>query len=150
MNNPEMPASLDEACHRFSQFLRENDYPEQILWVEQSDVVWSQRHLSVRARSAQTVRERACQRYEEGIKNGRGVSLHAFSELGENAVAVVIVPRDDEVGHRHLIPTGGLKLSVATKKLEARRIANRLIWLILSWRHRTTSRSFRNDYLGCL
>jgi hypothetical protein len=149
MNNPEMPASLDEAYRRFSQFLRESGYPEQILWVEQSDVVWSQRHLCVRARSAQTVREHACQRYAEGLKNGHGVSLHAFSELGENAVAVVIVPRDDEAAHRHLIPTGGLKLSTATKKLEARRITNRLIWLMLSWRHRTTSRSFRNEYLGC-
>jgi hypothetical protein len=149
MSSPETPASLDEACQRFSRFLRENGYPEQILWVEHPDVVLSHRRLFVRARPTKTVWEHARQKYEEGIKNGHGVLLHAFSELGEAAIAAVILPQDDDAAQRHLIPKGDLKLSVATNKFGARRVTNRLIWLILSLRHRTASRSFWDDYLEC-
>src|SRR5580704_12203076 len=96
MSSPEAPASLNEACQRFSRFLRENGYPEQILWVEKTDIVWHRRRLYVREHSMKTARDRACQRYEEGIKTGHGLLLHAFSELGEAAVAAVILPEDDD------------------------------------------------------
>jgi hypothetical protein len=151
MNSQETPASLNEACQRFSRFLQQNDYPEQIVWVEQADLVWDQRHLCVcvRERPTQIAWDHASQRYEEGIRNGNGVLLLAFSQLGETSVAAVILPKDDDAAQRHLIPRSGLKLSAATKKLSARRFTNRLTWLIQSARNRTASRLFWDEYLGC-
>jgi hypothetical protein len=147
MNSPETPASLDEACQRFSRFLRENGYSEQILWIERLDIVWHRRQLFIRERPQQIVWDRARRRYEEGIRNGHGVLLHAFSELGGTAVAAIILPKDEDAAQRHLIAPGGLKLSVATNKLSASRITNRLTWWILAARYRTSSRLFWDDYL---
>jgi hypothetical protein len=146
MSSHETPA-FPEACQRFSRFVRENGYPEQVLWVEQADVVWWRQQLLVRVRPVQTGRDRACQRYEEGIRNGSGVLLHAFSEIEGTAIAAVILPRDEDVAQRHLMPQSGLKLSVATTKLSARHITNRLTWWILTLRRRTSSRLFWDGYL---
>ena len=149
MSDQETPASLDQACQRFSRFLRENGYPEQILWVENPDVICHQWQLWVRARTAQTMRGRACQKYEEGIRNGLGVWLQAFSELPGTTIAAVILPKDEDAAQRCLMPRSGLKLTVAAKKFSARRVTNRLTWLILSLRYGAASRSFWDDYLGC-
>jgi hypothetical protein len=149
MSAQETPASLNEAGQRFSRFLRENGYPEQVLWVEHGDIVWHRRQLWVRMRPIQTAQERACQRFADGIRNGLGVSLYAFSELAGTAIAAVILPKDKDAAQRNLMPRDGLKLSVATKKLSARRVKNRLTWLILSACHTAASRSFWDDYLGC-
>jgi hypothetical protein len=149
MRGQQTPASWDEVSQRFSGFLRENGYPEQVLWVEDTDVVWHRGQLWVRTRPKQEGCDRACQRYEEGIRNRHGVLLRAFSELGEAVVAVVVLPKDEDAAQRHLIPRGGIKLSAATNKLNVRRVSNRLTWLILSVCHRTASRLFRDDYLKC-
>lgn len=83
MSAQETPASLNEAGQPFSRFLRENGYPEQVLWVEHGDIVWHRRQLWVRMRPIQTAQERACQRYADGIRNGLGVTLYAFRSLQE-------------------------------------------------------------------
>ncbi|HTW58337.1 MAG TPA: hypothetical protein VMD99_09410 [Terriglobales bacterium] len=148
MTGQETPQSLNEACQRFSRFLRENGYPEQVLWVEDTDVVWHRRKLWVRALPEQTAQGRACRKYEEGVRNGRGVKLYAFSELGKTAIAAVILPKDEDARQRAQMPRGGLMLSAAIKKLSAHRVTNRVTWLILSGLHRTDSPSFWESYLG--
>jgi hypothetical protein len=147
MSSQDAPASFNDACQRFSRFLRENGYPERLTWVEHADVVWHRRQLWVRARPLQTVLDRASQRYEEGARNGHGVKLHAFSELGQTAIAAIILPKDDDEAERALMPRGCLKFSAATKKLTARLVTNHLTWLILSVLHRADSRSFWGSYL---
>lgn len=149
MIGAEIPNSLNEASQRFSRFLRENGYPEQVAWVEQTDLVWDRHQLCacVRKRPTQIAWDRACQRYAEGIRNGLGVELHAFSEVAGTAIAAVIVPKDEDAAQRRLMPRSGLKLSAATRKLTARRVTNSLTWLVLSLFHRADSRSFWDDYL---
>ena len=151
MISEQTPPSFDEASRRFSKFLRQNGSPEQVAWVEQADVLWDTHRLCVcvRSRSPQVARDQAYQRYAAGIRNGVGVELHAFAELPERSVAAIILPKDDDAAQRHLIAPGGLKLCLATKKLPARSITNRLTWLILSVRHRTASQSFWDAYLEC-
>ena len=103
----------------------------------------------VRLPPTQTAWNHACQRYLEGIRNGFGFALYAFSELAGTAVAAVILPKDDAEAQRSLMPLGGVKLSAATKRLPAREVAGRLTWLILSLRYRAWSRWFRVAYLTC-
>lgn len=146
MIDQDTPRSLDEAHRRFSRFLRENNYPEQILWVGREDVVWSQSQLWVRSRSTPDTWDRACKKYAVGMRNDLGVALYAFSELPGTAVAAVIPPKDEDAAQRHLMPRGGLKLSAATLKLRVRRITNRVLWFILSMQ-RASSRSFWDQYL---
>jgi hypothetical protein len=145
----ETPATLTEAQPRFVKFLRENNYPEQIVWVEREDVVWGQLQLWVRTRSTQESWDRACQKYAVGMRSGLGVTLYAFSELPGTAIAAVILPKDEDAAQRHLMLRGELKLSAATQKLKARRIANRVIWLILSRRYKASTRLFWDQYLDC-
>jgi hypothetical protein len=147
MIDRDTPGSLDEAHRRFSRFLRENNYPEQILWVEQEDIVWSRSQLWVRSRSTPDAWDRACQGYAIGMKNDLGVTLYAFSELPGTAIAAVILPKEEDAAQRHLIPRGGLKLSAATQKLRVRRITNRVTWFILSMRYKASSRLFWDQYL---
>jgi hypothetical protein len=149
MSDNEAPKSFNEACQRFSRFLQENGYPEQILWVGPSDVVWHRRLPRVHVRPTPTRWESARQRYATGLSGGFGVSLFAFSELDGTSIAAVILPTDDDAAQRSLIPPRGLKLSAATKKLGARRVANRMTWLIQSVLHRRASRLFGDEYLGC-
>lgn len=150
MISEENAESLTEVSQRFSKFLRENGYPEQVVWVEPTDVLWDRHQLCVcvRERPAQIAWDHARRRYANGIRNGLGVELRAFSEIRGTAIATVICPKDDDAAQRHLMPRRGLKLSAATKKLSARRVTNGLTWLILSLRHRADSRLFWDDYLG--
>ena len=149
MTREETPNSLSEVTQRFSKFLRENGYPEQVVWVEQTDLVWDQHQLCicVRERPTQIALDHAGKKYAAGIRNVLGVSLYAFSEVAGTAVAAVILPKDEDTAQRHLMPRGGLKLSAATQKLRARRITNSLTWLILSMRYKASSRLFWDQYL---
>jgi hypothetical protein len=143
-----VPPSLREASERFSTFLRENDYSERVFWVDVDDVVWDGRILSVREHPNESMWDRACRRYSDGIKNGFGIALYAFSQTDGSTIAAIIWPKNHDEAQRHLVPVGGIKLSAATRKLHARFIRNRFGWLILLVRHRTFSRSFWNDYLS--
>lgn len=74
MTGEALPDSLDTACHRFSKFLRDNGYPEQILFVEREDVVWDGLKCWIHE-SSNAAQERARARYSEGIRRGFGVAL---------------------------------------------------------------------------
>ena len=145
----EVPETFDEACQRFSKFLGENRYSEQVIWVDQTDVVWDGHQVWVRVRSVQTVLEQARKKYEGGAISGFGVALFAFSDLAGSTIATLILPEDEDQAQRFLMPRPGLKLSARVEKFPARVVANPLTWLILSMRHRKFSRSFRADSLGC-
>jgi hypothetical protein len=148
MTDQELPASLETATHRFSHFLEQNGYPRQVLWVEQGDVVWDRCQVWVRPDSSQIAFDHARERYADGIRGGLGVCFHAFSELAGTTVATILVPKDHDEAQRALIPLGGLKLNAATNKLSARHVAARVTWLILSMRHRKSSRLFWTGHFG--
>ncbi len=140
------PISLREASAAFSEFLRNNSYPEQVLWVGEADVLWDRRQLWVRP--AKGTWDAAGEKYADGIKRGLGIALHAFSSIEGMTIATIFVPIDEDVAQRFLISPNGLKFSAATNRLPARHVSSSMKWLFLSARHRTSSRLFRADYLN--
>jgi hypothetical protein len=143
----EAPGSLQEASKGFSEFLRSNSYPGQILWVGEADVLWNRRQLWVRP--SQRTSNAACEIYDAGIKRGIGVSLYAFSSIEGMAIATVLVPADEDAGQRSFMVRNSLKMTVATSRLPARRVENGLAWLALSLQHGRSSRLFRLEHLTC-
>jgi hypothetical protein len=127
----EVPETFDEACQRFSKFLGENRYSEQVIWVDQTDVVWDGHQVWVRVRSVQTVLEQARKKYEGGAISGFGVALFAFSDLAGSTIATLILPEDEDQAQRFLMPRPGVKLSARVEKFPARVVANPLTWLHL-------------------
>jgi hypothetical protein len=147
MTDYDAPGSLEEASKAFCKFLRNNAYPEPVLWVEETDVLWDRHQIWVRP--AQRTWDIACETYANGIKSGLGVSLYAFSSIEGMTIATVLVPEDEGAARRSLIPINGLKMSAATNSLPACKVASSLRWLILSVRHRRSSRLFRTTHLTC-
>jgi hypothetical protein len=144
MTFPKAPESFDEARKRFSEFLGENGYPENVLWVDCTSLVWDKRKLWVRDDPA-TLR-RARQRYENGIRAGLGVFLEAVAIAGSTTVAAVLLPLDDDAAQRHMVPSGGLKLS-ALKNMFKARVSGHLLQTFLSLLHRNSSRLFVSGIL---
>jgi hypothetical protein len=149
MNGELAPPHLRESSERFSAFLRQNGYSEDVVWVDEEDVVWDGRVLSIRAHQDDFMWDRACHRYAEAIRGGFGVALSAFSQADGTTIAAIVWPLNDEQAQCHLFPAGGIKLSVATTKLRARFVRNRFSWGFLSTRYRAASRSFKAEYLRC-
>lgn len=142
------PQTLKEAEERFSGFLRSHDVPDRVRWVDPTDAVWDRSRPCLLVRPTPTSSETASQRYAEGIKNGFGISLHAFSELTDWTIATIILPRDSEEAQRLLIRVGELKLSLAVQRLNARVVEHRITWSILARRYRASSRAFWADCIG--
>jgi hypothetical protein len=147
MVSPKAPESFEEASERFCTFLRQNGYPEKVLWVEQANLVWDKRRLWVRDDPVAV--EHARRRYADGIRAGFGVNLHAFAAADDKTVARVIVPVDDDAAQRHLMPCGGLKLSALKDMMNARAVSSRSVWLFLSLLNKDSSRLFLDSRLEC-
>jgi hypothetical protein len=140
-----LPISLTEASEEFCRFLRDNSYPEQVLWVREADVLWDQRQLWVRP--SRGAWDSARNKYTDGIKNGLGITLYAFSSMEGVTIATIFVPEDKDVAQRLQMPLNGLKLSAAANRLPAQPVSSSTRWLFLSARHRKSSRVFRANYL---
>ena len=149
MMDHKAPETLPEALDVFSMFLKNNGYPEQILWVGKNDVAWDRRQLRIRVRPLQKAWQTACETYTGGIKRRLGVSLYAFSSIEGMTIATVLVPENEDMAQRSRIPPDELKLSTATNSLPACRVTSRLVWLALSLCHRRSSRLFRTTHLTC-
>jgi hypothetical protein len=147
MGGHKAPESFEEASERFCTFLRQNGYPEKVLWVEQANLVWDKRRLWVRDDPLAV--EHAGRRYTDAIRAGFGINLNAFAVAGDKTVAGVIVPVDDDAAQRHLIPYGGLKLSALKTMHSGRLVSSRPIWLFRSLLHRNSSRLFLASHLEC-
>jgi hypothetical protein len=97
--------SFEEVTRRFQNFLRENGWPTEIVWVKTDENL-------ERLASAEAKRE-----FEFARQRGLGVCLCALRVTGGSSLAVVEYPRDSDEAERLMYPSdGGLKLSVAVKR----------------------------------
>ena len=142
MSDERAPQSFDDACLRFSAFLRQNRLPGQIAWVEESDLVWDKHRLWIRIHPGETAWANVRQQYADGLKCGLGVSLHAFAAFPEATIAAVTFPRDEDAAQRNLMQRDGLKLSARVEIFPASPVISSLQWWFLSLRHHNSSRLF--------
>jgi hypothetical protein len=132
----EQNANFEDAVAKFQEFLRANQYSDEIVWVEPNDVLLTgQRLLYVRV-PGQKVREKMARRtYEEGMLRRRGVLFHTICDLGSTTCSHVWVPGSDDEPQRSLMPLG-LKLSVQTDKIKGVSVKSGIWWAYLRVRFR--------------
>jgi hypothetical protein len=105
-----------EATRRFRDFLRRQDWPEQIVWVRAGDVIRSPGPAITICRQTDAVGDGHAEReYELARRKGLGVLLDAVCTLGGATCAIVLYPVDLREAELLMYPSdGGLKLSVAS------------------------------------
>lgn len=98
---------FEEAICRFQEFLSENGWPSEIVWVR------TEEDLEPLPTPAVT------REFERARQRGLGVCLYAIRKTGSSSLAVVENPRDSDEAERFMYPLdGGLKLSVAVRRSE--------------------------------
>jgi hypothetical protein len=109
-----------EATRRFRDFLRRQDWPEQIVWVRAGDVIRSPGAAITIYRQTDAVGDGNAQReYELARRKQLGVLLDAVCTLGGATCAIVLHPVDRREAEFLMYPSdGGLKLSVASPRTE--------------------------------
>ena len=116
-----------EAVARFRTFLRANNRPEVVAWINADDVVAVHARLHVQLRGPDRRWMDAQCRYELGLDRKLGVVLQQVCEAQGISCCHVYIPknaRDAEV----LAIEAGLKMSVSQETRRAYGVTSRLYW----------------------
>ena len=133
-----MSPSFDESLARYKQFLGENGYPREVVWVTPDDVLLSSSpvifvKLPVPESNEQSVRHL----FDLGISQQKGVLFDTLCEGNGVTFSYAWVPSDDSEAEEHLMPKG-LKLSArtGTSRMLGRAVGSRLRWSYLQLKYR--------------
>ena len=138
-SSAEPPETLAVAEQQFKFFLTTNRYPSNVCWITSCDVAFCEGQFFVKQTDDMDERD-ASERYAVGVAKGLGVELRAICADDRETFATIYVPSDEQDAKYHLIGRS-LKLSCPTSRRTAKRVRNRLKWLILRTRDRGRSRS---------
>lgn len=106
---------FEDAVRRFQAFLRTQDWPEALVWVEQSQIVQTPRGIFI-SPSGQT--DNPVEIYEIARRRRLGVTMEAICTLDDSTCAVITFPSDALDAELLMYPAdGGLKLSVAIPRI---------------------------------
>lgn len=125
---PDKAPTFETAVARFQQFLRSNQWPEKIVWIQMQDLLLTGKKLLYARIPPSKSREVAAQEtFEQGVKQGRGVLLGALFELRGASFCYVWVPPNDEEAARSLMPAE-IKSRIPNDRVPVTLIRNRLLW----------------------
>jgi hypothetical protein len=140
------PQTFEEAVSRFQEFLHQNGWSTNLVWVEPTDLLLSGRgamyvKLPVPAENLIHARER----FTSGMSNGLGILFDTICELKNATCCYVWAPKDQTEQGYHLMGRG-LKLTVLADR--ARRtgkpVVRQLYWRLLQRRHKKYSSMIRD------
>jgi len=135
-----LPADFQSAVARFRAFLRQNKYPENIVWLMPEDVLLSgKRFLYVRVPVSSANEVKARKIYDDGLANGRGLLMSTICEMKDSTCCYLFYPRRGEEEPQGLWPQdGSVKLSakLGTSRVAGKPVKNRLLWAFLKLRNR--------------
>lgn len=133
-----MDSSFDESLVKFRRFLRENGYPEKVVWLMPKDVLLSGRRLIyVRVPIPRTNETLACELFALSVSQGRGVLFKTICTIEDTTYAFAWSPKDEDEAEQRQIGNG-LKMSVVIKSsmVAGETVNNMLRWLYLRLRLR--------------
>jgi hypothetical protein len=128
-------ASFEDSFLEFREFLRKNDYPEKVAWVEPGDVLLSGRRLIyVRAPVPETNEQHVRQLYDLSQSSHTGILFETICAIKDTTYAYAWMPRDAAEAGRRLMGDG-LKMSAKTGlgKVPGKAVQSRLWWTYLLW-----------------
>lgn len=133
-------ASFDATVERFQDFLGQNQYPENILWLTPEDVLLSgKRSVYVRVPIPAANEMKARKMYDDGVANGRGLLMSTICEMEGSTYCCVWYPKRQEEEPPGLWPRdGSVKLSanIGTSRVPGKPVKSRLLWALLTLRNR--------------
>jgi hypothetical protein len=126
---------------RFQEFLEQNEYSKNILWLTPEDVLLSgKRFVYVRVPIPIANEMKARNVYDEGVAYGRGLLISTICEMDGSTCCYVWYPRREEEEPQGLWPhDGSVKLSakMETSKVPGKPVKSRLLWAFLKlWNRR--------------
>lgn len=127
------PVSFHEAVARFRSFLRANNRPEVVAWVNPDDVVVVKSRLHVQLRGPDRRWMDAQCRYELGLDRKLGIELRQICEAQGISCCHVYIPKNSRDAEMLMIGSG-LKMSFPQETRRARGVTNRLYWAWLNMR----------------
>jgi hypothetical protein len=137
-------ADFGAAAAHFQQFLRANNYSENLVWVMPEDVLTTgKRFIYVRVPIPAINEIKARQMYEEGVAAGRGLVMSTVCRMNVSTYCYVWFPKSVEEIPQGIWPhDGSLKLSAKDKSsgLAGRPIRHRVLWKLLEFWHQKHQR----------
>lgn len=137
-------ADFDAAVARFQQFLRANNFSEEILWVMPEDVLMTgERFIYIRVPIPAINELKARRVYEEGVAAGRGLLMSTVCRMNASTCCNIWFPKSVEEVPKGIWPHDGtLKLSAMDKSSSpaGRPITNGVLWVVLKFWHRKKQR----------
>jgi len=132
--------SFGATVARFQEFLGQNQYSENILWLTPEDVLLSgKQSVYVRVPIPAANETKARKMYDEGVANGRGLLMSTICEMQGSTCCYVWYPRRQEEEPQGLRPhDGSVKLSakMETSRVPGKPVKSRLLWAFLKLRNR--------------
>jgi hypothetical protein len=109
-----MSLSFEESCSRYRDFIAENGYPRDLVWITQKDVLLSgKRFLYVRLPIPESNREHARALFDAAMKEQSGVSFRKVCETEHATLCSVWVPADGSERQYAMCSQKDLKMSAA-------------------------------------
>jgi len=143
MRSPTLP-DFDGALARFRAFLKQNNYPENVVWVMPEDILLTgKRFIYVRVPIPAENEERIRRMYDDGVTQGRGLVMGTVCRMNQSTYSYLWFPRSAGEIPQGIWPTNGdLKLSASDKSSSpaGRPIKHQMLWMLLKlWHHRKQS-----------
>lgn len=133
-------ATFGATVTRFQDFLGQNQYLKNILWLMPEDVILSRnRSVYVRVPIPDANEMKARKMYDDGVANGRGLLMTTVCEMERSTCCYVWYPRTPEEEPQGLWPhDGSVKLSVKmqTSRVRGKPVKSHLLWALLKLRNR--------------
>ena len=145
-----MSSTFEEACIRYSQFLGDNGYHSQILWITPRDIlVTDRRSFYVRTPVPASNLERARELFETAIKQQSGVSFSTVCETDHATCCRAWAPADHEERQRAMCPPE-LKMSASTteSRVQGKEVRSRLLWWYLRLRYESRQKNNESLFWG--
>ncbi len=125
---------------RFQKFLRQNKFPDNIVWLMPEDILLSGKlfvYVHVPIPDINEAKARTI--YDKGVAHGRGLLISTICEMNGSTCCYVWYPR-----HQADEPQGGwprdgsakLSAKLETSRVLAKPVKSRLLWAFLKVQHR--------------
>jgi hypothetical protein len=129
------PISFEDAVCQFQDFLNQNGYPRNLVWLEPTDIALTGRpcvYVKVPVQAGNLTR--AFDRFTAGMSNKLGVCFGTICEMNDSTCCYAWTPTSHQEQVEHWI-NPPLKFSAKMSRVPGIPVTRRLSWWLLKLRH---------------
>jgi hypothetical protein len=142
--------TFEQSCARFSSFLKNNGYPDELIWITPQDILFTNRRLLyVKFPIPRRNLEQVHALFDKAMKEQSGISFSTACELDRFTCCKAWVPANDDERMRAMC-SRDVKLSAATgnSRMPGKAVRSDLVWRYLRMRYKQSSESIENFFWG--